>query len=170
VCAGFYCEEQVIRIEAETGRTLARGSLALTNLSTNRIEFFFPPAAQRDELILKDSEGRMVPRTHEGETIGISLPAVLERHEWKKPGYFLFWLEPRQDYEYLVSLAGSGDANSRSTMNLGRYFCITNPGTYELTRYARICFRGTNYTLNPIVLPPVSIPVLVERRREGGAR
>ena len=157
--AGLYCPEGVVRIDANSGKALSQDSLAIGNVSTNKVFFFWLQPDQRDDFIVTDSQGKVVPKTPRGESLwrpidkGKSTLAA----GWSRKGYVLFSLRPGDH-----SLYDWATDRGKSVFSLGNYFCLTNPGDYRLTRHAWVCFRQTNGVLKPVELPPVTVPVRVE--------
>ena len=126
------------------------------------MRFFRPPWKQADEFIITDANGRPVPKTDEGKSLGppLGAPALLPWAQWRHAGYVPDGLEPRGDVTYVV-VHGEAEKHPLGTLDLHRYFCLTNPGSYKLTRLARVCFPDTNGSLRIVVLPPVTVPVRV---------
>jgi hypothetical protein len=81
---------------------------------------------------------------------------VIHRRDWNHRGYLLRSLRPGEDDFYGNVVDGDHDSTE-----ITRYFCLTKPGAYTLTRQARIFFADTNGVLNLVVMPPVSVPVRV---------
>jgi hypothetical protein len=159
--AGFCAPEGEIKIDSGTGKTIGSCSLALKNVSTNNIPFFWPPRAQRDEFIITDSHGAVVPKTKLGKLMvgkPLDTNSVVVALQAQRKGYYRYGVSAGYDdtYDYLP--------NGKDTvMDLGKYFCLTNPGVYQMTRHARIYFANSNNVLEPVALPPVSIPLRVVR-------
>jgi hypothetical protein len=69
--AGIFCDGPEIQVEPESGKLLGRPCLTLTNVTTKEIRFYLPPAKERDEFILTDAQGRLVPKTSAGKLLGL---------------------------------------------------------------------------------------------------
>src|SRR5262249_49685506 len=134
LCAGIYCPGGTIRLNAKTGAVLTNYSLAIGNISTGKIHFFWPPPDQRDDFVLTDAKSGTVPKTPLGQAFGRSGTAEAVRiHEWKRKKYVPYWLEPKSDALYDFTIKPE-----ERIFNLRRYFYVTNRGDYTLTRYARV--------------------------------
>ena len=161
--AGLTYSGPEIRIDAGTGQLLGSCALTITNVSAGRVNFFFPPAGERDEFVVTGLQGDAVARTKVGYALGTPITnSVIHTWEANRMGYARSWLGPGEGEYYENTFGGL------NTLDLGKFFCLTNPGQYKLTRFAKVCFADTNGVLRTITLPPVSMPLRVVGDRDPG--
>lgn len=132
-----------------------------------------PPFNQAVILSMTDSNSVPVPKTAKGLALGQS-PTLKPETMWihwgmnnRNP-----WLEVFNTAPCSIMTFGRytwHTNNERNVRWLGRaiepteYFSIKNPGLYKLIVTLRLYVVDTNTYLKPITLPPVTVPVRVEK-------
>ena len=164
--AGFLYRDVAIHIGELTNwpGVLGYCSLTIRNISSNQVGVWLPPSRQRDEFIVTDGQGRTVSRTDLGQAAGTvsETNAVVYAREASRKLYAWMRLDSHAQTDYQSVVDGI------DTTDFGKFFRITNAGDYTITRYARVCFVGTNSVLMAVVLPPVSMPLRVVGDKDPG--
>jgi hypothetical protein len=168
LCAGISCRGPEILVSIRPPTVLNLPTLELTNLTPNSIRFFWPPPWQRDEIAILDASGLPVPRTERGKLLGKPLPKQIgiRAIDAQRQQYYLEQLGPHSELDYQVVVGQYSQGTNKppvheTTLDLTRFFALTNPGCYTLTRQARVCFSDTNNVLRLVTLPAVTVPLRV---------
>lgn len=152
-----------------------QGVPSFSTPATNLVTVYLPPVQQRLILTMFDSNGAAVTKTPEGRALGQPLglkPGTqwtdLPRAGTGRKG--MFSLFPREPYQIAFSdEIGAGIALPYSEVkidwefNPARYFKLEQVGVYKLSVTLRVYVEGTNAFLKAITLPPVTVPVRVEK-------
>jgi hypothetical protein len=166
----------VVRNGEVTGERSSQATVAMLNMSTNEVHFwyFWPSSYLEYQIRLVDDKGNEVPKTAYGKRFGrppkqnpdgININPNNMNPYWNDPrkyGLFNWAIMPQGDI-----LEGPSDFNPVSS--LPKCFEIEKPGNYKFTliRHIYVTEQRTNgLFLKPITFSPVTVDVRVESMRK----
>jgi hypothetical protein len=155
--AGLWLSEPVIRLDTKTGNLITRAAFAIKNTSTNRVRFFWPPLGARDRISIVDKAGSELPKAPGSQHTSKQPRSATPVRFWKRGGYMPYALEAGEEYVYDFVVD-----RTKSDLNIGKCFTLTNPGAYNLVLKAAIALADENGFLKIIELPTVSVPLQAE--------
>jgi hypothetical protein len=160
----------VIRNGEVTGEPSSQATVAMLNMSTNKISFwyFWPSTDLQFQIKLVDDKGNEVPKTAYGKRFGRSPkrnPDNASVTDGRRFGLNNMSIFPLGDYLVGPGSYIDGPSDYNPVRSLPKCFEIEKPGNYKFTliRHIYVTEQRTNgLFLKPITFSPVTVDVRVE--------